>query len=84
MMTCELCEKEIVEDDETHIDDSGSYHQDCYDYHYEAEAAYWAQQFYGSRLHDSDSAESAGYDNNDYKNPEYIDRLIDSVDTDRG
>jgi hypothetical protein len=70
--TCERC-NEIVEPAEVERED-GSYHDACYADWLAGEQAYWSRQ-YNSGTH------NGGYEWNDYKNPEYIERVLDSVDS---
>jgi hypothetical protein len=81
---CDICKLELGDADSNDWvdDDAGLYHEDCYDAYVGKQADYWksiitlAQKYEGVD-------ESSAYEHGDPKNPEYVDWVLDQVDSQR-
>lgn len=66
-------------EDEIVSDESGTYHESCYQEMVRAESAYWQAHFAGTfAQHDIDAG--LAYEPNDPKNPVYVERLLEAID----
>lgn len=76
------CDYEQCQGIQDHMveDESGTYHETCYQEMTRAEAAYW-QRHFAQKFTDIEPVdESLAYEPTDPKNAVYVERLLDAID----
>jgi len=83
---CNICQTEIdlkiADSTEWVEDEAGTYHEDCYDAYVGRQAEYWGSLFALAKRYETVN-ESLAYEHGDPKNPEYVDWVLDQVDSQR-